>query len=534
MVVTPERHATQVGLDVLRGGGNAVDAAVAVAFALAVTYPLAGNLGGGGFLLYRTPEARHEALDFRETAPRKLRPEMFLDPEGSPVPGRSLRSGLAVGVPGSVSGLAEAHRRRGSLSWARLLAPAIRLAEKGFTVDTTLARDFKRYLSVLSQHDDTKRIFTREGAALAAGDRLVQKDLAASLRRIARRGAAGFYEGPTAEALARTVAGLGGVLELDDLAGYRSVERQPIAGSYRGYRIVVFPPPSSGGIVLLQILGMLEPHDVAALGSGSSATVHLMVEAERRAYADRSRWLGDPDSFDVPVLMLLDPQYLSARFRSFRPDRATPSAQVAPGNPGRSESQDTLHFSIADPRGGAVVLTTTLNTAFGSGIVASGTGILLNNEMDDFALAPGVPNEYGLLGGEANAVGPGKRPLSAMTPTIVEFKEPRARPALVLGSPGGATIITSVLQVLVNTLDHGMPLQEAVDAARFHHQWLPDKIRHELRAFPADVVRALRERGHELAPDPEFLGDVQAIASDEDGMWLGADDPRRNGHAAGF
>lgn len=535
MVVTPEAHATAVGLDVLRGGGNAADAAVAIAFALAVTDPYAGSIGGGGFLLYRSPQATFTALDFRETAPRGIRAEMFLDEEGRPVPGLSLRGGLAVGVPGSVAGLAEAHRRWGSRPWSKLIAPAVRLAEAGFPVSRWLAETLASSGAHLKEDAAARAIFAPNGAFPDAGERLVQKDLAACLRRIARRGTAAFYDGPTAQALVQTIRARGGVMEARDLTAYRCLEREPVEGHYRGYRVVSFPPPSSGGVALLQILGMLEQFDLSESGPGSSLTVHRMVEAERRAFADRARWLGDPDYFDVPLRRLLDSEYLAERAGTIRPDQATPSHQVLAGDFAAPEADHTLHFSVADRQGGAVALTTTLNGAFGSGIVASGTGIVLNNEMDDFALAPGVPNLYGLVGGEANALAGGKRPLSSMTPTIVEFPTGEQRPALVLGSPGGPTIITSVLQVLVNVLDFGMPLQEAVDWPRFHHQWLPDSIRHELRAFAADVAAALAARGHHLDPRPDPLGCVNAIGVDDDGTWLGAADPRREGAtAAGY
>jgi len=332
----------------------------------------------------------------------------------------------------------------------------------------------------------------------------------------------------------QTVREHGGVMDREDLAGYVPIAREPIVGSYRGYRVVVFPPPSSGGIALLQILGMLERFDLRASGFGSSVTVHRMAEAERRAYADRSRWLGDPGFFEVPVAQLLDPDYLDRRAAGIDSDRATPSPSIRPGQPVPEGPGETTHFSVADRHGAAVAMTVTLNRSYGCGIVAAGTGILLNNEIDDFAMAPGSPNLYGLLGGEANAVEGGKRPLSSMSPTIVEAPGRGERPFLVLGSPGGATIITSVAQVLINVIDHGMNLQEAVDAPRFHHQWQPDSIRHELRAFPADVSEALVRRGHTLEQSAGSIGSVHAIGLGSDGEWLGAADPRRQGYAAGY
>jgi gamma-glutamyltranspeptidase/glutathione hydrolase len=534
MVVTPDEAATAVGLEVLRSGGNAVDGAVAVAFALAVTFPQAGSIGGGGLALLRTADGRYHALDYRELAPAALTAEMFLDDGGRPVEGRSLEGGLAVGVPGVVAGLAEMHRKWGSRPWAELLAPAIRLAEEGFAVSPYMVRSLARHAGKLSTDPEAGRIFQREGRFIEAGELLAQKDLASTLRSIAEKGASAFYSGPTAMAVVRSVRGAGGVMKEEDIAAYRPAWREPLVGSYRGYRVVTFPPPSSGGVALLQMLGMLERFDLRATGFGSSETIHLVAEVERVAFADRARWLGDPDFFEVPVAELLHPRYLAGRAASIRPDRATPSSEVSPMQPRASESHDTLHFSIADGEGRVVSCTTTLNTSFGNGMVARGTGILLNNEMDDFALAPGAPNTFGLLGGEANAVAGGKRPLSSMTPTIVERPGGGKRPVLVLGSPGGPTIITSVLQVLVNVIDHGMPLQEAVNAPRFHHQWLPDLIEHEKRAFPADVARNLKARGHAVKPSDGIIGNVNAIGLDREGHWLGAADPRREGSAAGF
>lgn len=532
MVASAEAHATRAGLEVLRRGGNAVDASIAVAFALAVTFPEAGNLGGGGFLLVRSG-GRVQALDFREIAPRALKPELFLDEEGRPVPDRSLRGGLAVGVPGSVAGLVEAHRLWGSRPWRELLAPAIRLASRGFLLSRAQAESLADRSKALSMDPAARAIFTRDGAPLEEGDLLVQRDLAATLRRIASRGSRGFYQDSVARAVVDTVRHAGGVMEEADLASYRAVLREPVEGVYRGHRVVTFPPPSSGGVVLLEILGILEKFDLKASGSGSSLTIHRMAEAEKRAFADRSRWLGDPDFFKVPLRGLLEPAYLASRAASIRDDRATASAEVLPGSPPGTEPADTTHFSVAGPDGDVVSVTTTLNSSFGAAMVAAGTGVLLNNEMDDFALAPGMPNQFGVTGGEANAIAGGKRPLSSMCPTIVEPPRSGLRPLLVLGSPGGPAIITSVLQVLLNVVDHGMGLQEAVDAPRFHHQWLPDRIDHEVQAFPDDVARALVARGHELHPRGH-LGHVCAIGVGGDGAWTGAVDPRRGGLAAGF
>jgi gamma-glutamyltranspeptidase/glutathione hydrolase len=535
MVVTSDEHASTAGLEVLRSGGNAIDAAVAVGFVLAVTFPKAGSIGGGGFLLYRDEKGTHHALDFRERAPAGLRPEMFLDDDGRPLPGSSLEGGLAVGVPGTLAGLAEMHRRWGSLPWKKLMRPAIRLADRGFALSPYMAAAIEADHAKLSKDPAAREIFMPKGRPPRAGELLVQKDLAATLKKIARRGPAYFYEGKLAGLLCDSIERAGGVMTPDDLAAYAPVEREPLRGEYRGHEIVSFPPPSSGGVALLQMLGMLEKFDLRSAGADSTLSIHLMAEAERIAFADRSRWLGDPDYFDVPVRELLSPDYLARRGAAIDPGRATPSKQLSPASPATIGLQDTLHFSIADAEGRAVSLTNTLNTSFGTGLVAGESGILLNNEIDDFALAPGAPNVYGLLGGEANSVAGGKRPLSSMTPTIVEPPGGGPRPLLVLGSPGGATIITSVLQVIINVIDHRMPLREAVEAPRFHHQWLPDRIRHEGRSDVAgEVLSGLEALGHRLQISKGILGNVNAIALDDDGAWLGAADSRREGSEAGY
>ena len=530
MVVSPEPLATRAGARVLAEGGTAADATVAVALVLAVTYPQAGSLGGGGFALIRDEHGDHAALDFRETAPARLNAAHFLDDEGRPIAGLSLDSGLAVGVPGNLDGLLTIHRRWGKLPWKRLVAPAIKLADEGFPVYPHLADAFSDAEKRLRLSEETRRVLFIEGRLPRSGETLRQPDLASSLRRIAEHGRAGFYAGPVAISVVGAVQQRGGVMTSADLEAYRSVEREPVRGTYRGYEVISFPPPSSGGVVLLQMLSMLQRHELAE-GYGASRSVHLMTEIQRRAFADRSKWLGDPDHVDVPLAWLLSADYLASRARTIRFDRATPSSEILPGEP-REDDPDTLHFSIADADGRAVAFTTTLNTNFGSGIVAAGTGILLNNEIDDFSLAPGVPNVYGLVGGAANAVSPLKRPLSSMTPTIVEYPGKRERPYLVLGSPGGGRIINAVLQVIVNVVDHEMHLQEAVNAPRTHHQWLPDRLYYEPRAIPADVLRALEALGHDVVRR-ERIGNVNAIATDERGTWLGAADPRRGGLAAG-
>jgi gamma-glutamyltranspeptidase/glutathione hydrolase len=534
MAVTPDAQASEIAAEVMRNGGNAVDGAVAAALALAVALPYAGNLGGGGFLLYRAAEGEYHALDFRETAPAALKSADFLDEDGRPVPGLSLESGLAVGVPGTVAGLYEAHRRWGKLDWVEVVLPALNLANDGSEISPWLASVFEARSEFLSRNEAAWESYTIDGRVPRAGERLRQLHLARALRRIAEAGRDGFYTGPTAEAIVASVNAQGGVMTLEDLANYQVQIREPISGSYRGQRVISFPPPSSGGVILLQMLGMLERYPISKWGPLASRTVHLMAEIERRAYADRSRWLGDPNFFAVPTTGLLKPSYIKSRMRDFSPKRATPSAKTFPGEQWIAESDETLHLSVVDATGAAVSLTTTLNAAFGSGIVAAGTGILLNGQIDDFALAPGIPNQWGLLGSEANQVEGGKRPLSSMTPTIVECAEPGPRPCLVLGSPGGSRIITSVFQVVTNVVDHSMPLQAAVDQPRFHHQWLPDRLDHEAWAFPEDVRLALEKRGHTLHQPTGTFGNVSAIGLDDAGRWIGAADPRRQGAARGF
>jgi len=522
---------------VLRRGGNAADAAVATALALAVTYPRAGNLGGGGFLLLRRADGRASAVDFRETAPRQAFRELYLDAQGNVVPGRSTSGYLASGIPGTVAGLALVLQGYGSgrFTWGQLVEPARRLAAEGFPVSAALARDLRAGEKLLGQFPESRRIFLRDGHFYAEGENLVQPDLAATLARLEKQGPREFYEGETARLIVAGTSAQGGLITASDLAGYRAVERTPLRGIYRGYEVLTMPPPSSGGIALLQMLGMLEPRDVAGLGVNSAAKIHLFAEVMRRAFRDRAEFMGDPDFVRVPVAGLLDRNYLSRRMADFDPDRATVSARLAPGAPDQArESMETTQFSIVDPAGNAVSCTYTLNGLFGCGVTVPGAGFLLNNEMDDFAAKPGAKNMYGLVQGDANAIGPGRRPLSSMTPTIV-LKE--GKPFLVTGSPGGPTIISTVLLVITNVIDHGMSVTQAVDAPRFHHQWLPDEISHEPFFTSPDSVVLLNGKGHVLAartlyPNaPEAgartWGDAETILIDPDtGLRRGANDPR--------
>ncbi|HWB99231.1 MAG TPA: gamma-glutamyltransferase [Bryobacteraceae bacterium] len=526
MVVTRETHATDIGVRVLQAGGNAVDAAVAVGLALAVTHPSAGNLGGGGFLLARFADGRTTFLDFRERAPGKAARNMYLDAAGN-VTDDSVHGYRAAGVPGTVRGLEYASKKWGRKPWADLVAPAVELAAKGFPVPYDLARSLSRS-KLLSRFPESRRIFQRDGRYYEPGELLVQPELAQTLMRIRRQGSRDFYEGETARRLAADMAAHGGEIRLEDLKAYAVVERQPLAGSYRGYDILTAPPPSSGGIGILQMLGVLAGTGYEKSGAGSAAELHYLAEAMRRYFADRAEHLGDPDFFHVPVKGLLDSRYLAELRRSIDPERATPSTEVRAGKMAGYESSETTHYSIIDAEGNAVAVTYTLNGGYGCGVTATALGFLLNNEMDDFAAKPGSPNAYGLVQGEGNAIQPGKHPLSSMTPTIVLRG---GKLYLVLGTPGGPTIINSVLQVLVNVLDFGMNVQDAVNWPRIHHQWLPDQLRVE-RGFSPDTLRLLESRGYQIKVGSP-MGEVAAILM-ENGWLAGAADPRTQGTARGY
>jgi len=528
MVVADEPLAADVGVAVLKSGGNAVDAAVAVGFALAVTHPFAGNLGGGGFMLVRFADGRSTFIDFRERAPEKATRDMYLDAQGNPT-NDSVDGWKAVGVPGSVRGFELARSKYGSQKWGALIAPAIELASKGYALSYK-ASELLRAARNLADDPESKRIFQKGGSYYEAGDRFVQPELAATLRRIAASGAREFYEGETARRLVSEMASHGGLLTLADLQGYKAVERTPLNGTYHGLTILTAPLPSSGGIGILQMLGMLEGSGFGKAGSGAAATIHYTAEVMRRFFADRSQYLGDADFVKVPVKGLLKPAYIQERRASIDPDRATPSDQLNPGKPTGGESTETTHYSIIDAAGNAVAVTYTLNNGYGSGVTVPGLGFLLNDEMDDFTAKPNTPNMFGLVQGEANAIQPGKRPLSAMTPTIVVRE---GKPFMVLGAPGGPRIITAVLQVLLNAIDFRMNIQDAVDAPRFHHQWKPDKLYLEPGISP-DTVALLEDMGHQVDYSPGVvLARINAILSE--GGWLqGAADPRWVGKAAGY
>lgn len=530
MVSVQEAVAAEVGLQVLKDGGNAVDAGVAVALALAVTLPRAGNLGGGGFMMVHDAESGEtKAIDYREMAPASATRNMYLDADGNADSRLSRFSGLAVGVPGTVAGMQLALETYGTMTLAQAAAPAIKLAEDGITVTADLADSLKALEKRLKTWPASAAIFYKpDGSFYEPGDLFKQPDLAATLKKIATEGTNGFYTGEVAEAISASVEEAGGSMTVEDLANYKAVIREPVSGTYRGHEIVSMPPPSSGGTHIIQILNVMEGYPIGFLGHNSSDTIHLMAEAMKRAYADRSEYLGDPDFADVPVAALTSKDYAAKIRDGISLNRATPSDTIKPGKLAPYESDQTTHFSIVDQYGNSVSNTYTLNFSYGSGMTAAGTGVLLNNEMDDFSAKPGVPNAYGLIGGDANAVEPGKRPLSSMSPTIV-LKD--GKPFLVTGSPGGSRIITTTLQVISNMIDHKMNVAEATNAARIHHQWLPDEIRVEDGGLSRDTVAALEAKGHTIAVK-SVMGSTQSIHVDaEKGLLLGASDPRRTGSA---
>ncbi len=542
LVVSARPEASEAGLEMLRRGGNAIDAAVATGFALAVVHPVAGNIGGGGFMVIRFADGRTTTIDFRETAPQAATRDMFLDKNGQFVPERSQQGYLASGVPGSVAGLLLAHEKYGRLSRAEVLEPAIRLAEEGFRLTREQAARFNAFREAFSRYPSTRKYFVKD-TPFREGELFVQKDLARTLRRIQQYGAADFYRGETADLIVAEMRRGGGLITHADLASYRAIERPPVVGTYRGYRIISMGPPSSGGIGLIQLLNAVEPYDIAEMGFGSSATIHLMAEAMRRVYADRAQWLGDPDFVKVPVQGLISKEYMRRRMADFNPYRADTSQRITHGDPWAFESQETTHYSVVDDEGNAVSVTTTINGAYGSLVVVDGAGFFLNNEMDDFSAAPGVPNMFGLVGSEANAIAPGKRMLSSMTPTIVE--DPEGRLFLVLGTPGGSTIITTVFQLVLNVIDHGMNIQQAVLAPRIHHQWLPDVLYYERRGLPRDVVENLKRRGWKVVERDGTSGRAHAIQvvygpdelaplPDVTRVYLAGVDPRGEGGAAGY
>lgn len=531
MVTAQEPTATDVGVAVLKSGGNAVDAAVAIGFALAVTHPYAGNIGGGGFMLARFADGRTTFVDFREAAPLAASRDMYLDAKGD-VTRDSLEGWRAAGVPGTVRGLELAHKQYGRKSWAELIRPAVELARKGFPLSYAQAETLRseRTVQLLDRFPESKRIFLKNGALFEAGDILRQPELARTLDRIARKGAREFYEGETAKTLAAEMTKAGGLITREDLAHYRAIERKPIEGDYKGHHIITSPPPSSGGIGILQMLGMLENSGYEKAGSGSAASIHFVAECMRRFYADRSEYFGDPDFYHVPLRGLLDPEYIRMRAASIDRERATPSDRIGAGQPSKAESTETTHYNVVDAEGNAVAVTYTLNGGFGNGVTVPGLGFLLNNEMDDFAAKPGYENMFHLVQGESNAIAPRKRPLSSMTPTIVTRD---GKVEMLLGAPGGSRIITAVLQVFLNVVDFGMNIQDAIDAPRFHHQWKPDDLEHE-RGISPDTLAALKARGHNIE-DLRYTVTARVDVIRVDKGWLeGGSDGRGAGKAAGY
>ncbi|HLI63969.1 MAG TPA: gamma-glutamyltransferase [Terriglobales bacterium] len=544
MVASVRPEASRVGVAILQQGGNAVDAAVAVGFALAVVYPPAGNIGGGGFLLFRRSDGEVHFLDYREKAPAKATANMYLDSHGNVVPGLSTVGYKAIGVPGSVAGMVYAEQHWGKLGLKQVMAPAIRLARDGFVLDYEEAQSFRD--PQLAQFPASRRIFQRDGNYYQAGDTFRQPELAKTLERIAAN-PDDFYHGALAQELAAAVQQGGGLITAGDLASYEVKERTPIRGTYRGYEIISAPPPSSGGIALVEVLNILEGYDLTKEGEGSAQSIHLTAEAFQRAFFDRAEFLGDPDFSKIPVAQLIDKRYGNAWRETIPLRRATPSAELRrpavfsqldsyasshPQPQSVPEPEHTTHYSVVDPEGNAVAVTTTLNDMFGSRVTAAGLGFLLNDEMDDFSSKPGVPNMYGLVQGPANAIGPGKRPLSAMTPTMV-LKSGKL--FLVLGSPGGPTIITTVANILMGVVDYGRNIQQAVNAPRFHHQWMPDQIRMEATGFSPDTIGMLEHMDHKITIAQGYWGDAECIAVDEKtGELLGASDGRNGGKAVGF
>ncbi|MFW0715742.1 gamma-glutamyltransferase [Pedobacter sp. N23S346] len=530
MVVSAHPEASQVGIEILKKGGNAVDAAVAVQFALAVVYPNAGNIGGGGFMVYRSAKGEVNALDFREKAPAAASRDMYLDSVGNPVVDKSLYGHLAAGVPGAVDGMVQAHQKYGKLTWAEVLKPAIDLAQNGFKIT-------KRQAAELNGLHQKFMAFNPDGTALVnlestwkENDLLIQNELANTLKLVQEKGRSGFYEGVVADAIVAEMQRGRGLITKEDLKSYHSAWRKPIIGDYRGYKIITMPPTSSGGIALVQLLKSVEPFPLKKWGYNTDSTVQVIVEAERRVYADRATHLGDPDFYKVPQSQLLSNTYNKNRMATFNWAVATPSNQVLAGKINGAEHEETTHFSIVDHDGNAVSITTTLNGSYGSLVAVKGAGFLLNNEMDDFSVKPGSPNMYGLVGGEANSIMPGKRMLSSMTPSIVEKN---GNLFMVVGTPGGSTIITSVFQTIINVIDFDMNMQQAVAAKKFHHQWLPDEVYVEKDAIDSLAIEKLKLKGYKIIPRGA-IGRVDAILKTSSGSYQGGADPRGDDQAIGY
>lgn len=528
MVVSAHPKASEAGIEILKKGGNAMDAAVSVQFVLSVSLPIAGNIGGGGFLVYRSADGNYDALDYRETAPVKASRDMYLDNSGNPVGQLSLYGHLACGVPGTVAGMAEAHNKYGKLSWQEVIQPAITLAENGFELTAAQASELNSNYQKFLKWNPEGTAFTQKND-WKEGDLLVQTELAQTLKLIQKNGSKGFYEGVTAQYIVNEMSKNNGLISLEDLKNYKAIWRKPIVGEYKNYKIISMPPPSSGGIALISLFHSVEDYPLHQYGFQQDKSVQLMVEAQRRIYADRAVHFGDPDFHNVPIEMLLNKENSMKRMKDFSFEQATPSTAVSAGNYSHPESFETTHYNVVDKEGNAVSVTTTLNGAFGSFVVVENAGFLLNNEMDDFSIKPGEPNLYGLTGGEANAIQPGKRMLSSMTPTIVEKD---GKLFLVIGTPGGSTIITTVFQTILNLIEFNQNIEEAVAAPRFHHQWLPDEVFVEKGAVPQQVRERLNQKGYKFVSKSPWgwvdgsWGRVDAILINEDGSLSGGADPR--------
>ncbi|MAJ44212.1 MAG: gamma-glutamyltransferase [Candidatus Marinimicrobia bacterium] len=533
-VVSSNKYASQVGIDILKNGGNAIDAAVGVGFALAVVHPGAGNIGGGGFMVIRTANGEVTTIDFREIAPNNAYRDMFLDEKKEVIPGKSWSTSWAAGVPGSVAGFEMAHMKFGTMSWKKILRPSILLAKKGFELDYLNSMYFNSdyYKNYLSQDEITRDIFTKE-SEFKVGEIFIQKDLGSTLSRISKRGAREFYTGKTADMIVQCMKRTNGLITHDDLSDYKAIERSAISFDYRGYKVYSMPPASSGGIAVAGILNQLENLDFSKIEFHSAKHIHLISEAERRAYADRAKFLGDTDFINVPIDTLISQQYSDQRWLTINEYEASKSSDISHGEIVNNllESEETTHYSVVDKYGNAVSVTTTINGWFGNGITVDDAGFLLNNEMDDFSAKPGVANAYGLVGGEANAIQPKKRMLSSMTPTIVET--PEGELFLVVGSPGGSTIITTVAQIIMNVIDFEMNIEDAVEAPRFHHQWLPDLIQIESFGFSIETLQALSNKGHNYKIRNN-IGEANCIMILEDGLIEASSDSRKGASAKAF
>ncbi|QLL59327.1 MULTISPECIES: gamma-glutamyltransferase [Empedobacter] len=529
VVVTAHPEASKVGVEILKKGGNAIDASIAVQFALAVVYPNAGNIGGGGFLVYRDAKGKTDALDYREKAPLKASEDMYWDKNGNAITDLSLYGQFAAGVPGTVDGMVKAHEKYGKLNWKELVQPAINLAQKGFKITKQQASE------LTNKHNDFVKYNSKTNALTSKsswkeGDLLIQKDLANTLKLIQQKGRAGFYEGKTADLIVKEMKRGNGIISHEDLKEYQSVWRTPVSGNYKGLKVISMPPPSSGGIALVSLFQSIEDYPINKWGFQADSTIQVMVEAERRVYADRAEHLGDPDFIKVPQKQLLDKSYNVNRMKDFSFDKATSSSAIKAGEIIGKESMETTHYVIVDKDGNAASVTTTLNNSYGSLVVVEGAGFLLNDEMDDFSVKPGTPNLYGLVGGKANAIEPSKRMLSSMTPSILEKD---GKLFMVVGTPGGSTIITSVFQAILNVVDFGMTMQEAVAAPRFHHQWLPDQIDYEPNAISENVRESLKQKGYTLKERKPY-GRVEGILVNKDGTYQAGADPRGDDKAVGY